>query len=156
MTKHCASCNVIKSNRTSYRKVDWPGKLPGSWNRTWSKQYVSAVHPMTFFFLQRQTLHINSNCFILSAFAASVRCRYSIFSSLPCNNQHPIKSSHHPVNCRLHLSNSRPRLTNTTLSEVPVWPTSTDPQLSDFPVLAISWQSRNDRHFQQAPFIICS
>ena len=151
MSKHCASCNVIKSNRTSYRKVDWPGKLPGS-----VKSMSLLCIPWPFSSSSAKHSTINSNCFILSSFAASIRCRYSIFLSLPCNNQHPIKSSHHPVNCRLHLSNSLPRLTNTTLSEVPVWPTSTDPQLLDFPVLAISWQSRNDRHFQQAPFIICS
>jgi len=34
-------------NRTSYRKVDRPGKLPGPWTTTWSKQYLSAVHPVT-------------------------------------------------------------------------------------------------------------
>ena len=34
-------------NRTSYRKVDQPVKLPGDWTTTWSKQYLSAVHPMT-------------------------------------------------------------------------------------------------------------
>ena len=33
-------------NRTSYRKVDQPAKLPGDWTTTWSKQYLSAVHPV--------------------------------------------------------------------------------------------------------------
>jgi len=34
-------------NRMSYKKFDRPRKLPGSWTTTWSKQYLSAVHPMT-------------------------------------------------------------------------------------------------------------
>ena len=56
----------------SYRKVIiWPGKLPGPWTTTWSKQYLSTVHPVT-----------------------------------------------------------------RSQSEVPVWPTSTDLRLSDFPVPA--------------------
>jgi len=119
MSKHCASCNVIKSNRTSYRKVDWPGKLPGSWNRTWSKQYVSAVHTMTFFFLQRQTLHHQLQLFFLSCFAASVCCRYSIFSSLPCTQNATINIPLNPHTIRLTAVSICP--TAFRASPTPLW-----------------------------------
>jgi len=30
-----------------YKKVEWPRKLPCPWTITWSKQFLSAVHPAT-------------------------------------------------------------------------------------------------------------
>jgi len=35
-------------NHTSYRKVDRPAKLPSPWCTMWSKQHLSAVHPVTY------------------------------------------------------------------------------------------------------------
>jgi len=70
-------------------------KLPGPWTTTWSKQYISAVHPVTFSLLWVRCLFdrlrqiLNFQIFRIGLKSRSVRpcpdtCRHAKFHPNPC------------------------------------------------------------------------